>query len=348
MDPVYNLDLYNNNLELYNNFYQYDKPILDGNFVKNNLDIESVEKIIPESDHVMTYGYGSCFYDQIKMSLQSQNTSHIKKVFDYTIGSQRTNPFDLMTLDGKIIERLNYSFEDYYNVCKTGVTNFILENYKREKEGKPLMALLFSVDREGNPFLFTGKSIADKNSEINSLITHSELRRCYKLCIEEHREIARIAKKTIKFVKINQKQNRAVLEEIAPFWLHEGWEEAWKKRKDFRKLQKTFASLETEARDLEKELESRKNEANEIAITPGAHVGQKSRALDGFISSGHAATKARKRADAFYEANIIEVVGDKNRSVRAPKLEEHQWRIQLLQAIKKYNQESDLSKFLSI
>jgi hypothetical protein len=74
---------------------------------------------------------------------------------------------------------------------------------------------------------------------LNKLVTHSELRRCYKLCYEwesspdpELRKFAAIARESLKFVKvIHEKDTGNVsLQKVDPPWNDPTWKAKWEQR----------------------------------------------------------------------------------------------------------------------
>lgn len=208
----------------------------------NKLDYSTLNNIISESKQVMVYGWLDCNYKDLIEDLKKED-SPIKRVFDFSIG--RPNNF-YTTLEERSFEQINpiplirkkiSPEKDGAQYCKAGITNLILENYKREKIGLPLIPLIFCVDIDDNSHHNNSVTLSSKEDKYNRLITHKELRRCYKLCKELESseglcEIAKIAQKTIKFVKLTKTTTESSykLQEVKPFWEKEDWLKNWNER----------------------------------------------------------------------------------------------------------------------
>src|SRR5437763_1694118 len=130
----------------------------------NKLDMDSVKKVCGKSEEVMVYGWKHCGYSQLSTRLE-QPDSPIKRVFDWSLGSMDTaikTPDKATTLEGRKIEQVpvpdmkkfasRRKENDCARFCKLGLTNIVLENYKRLKENKALIPILFVFDRDNNPF----------------------------------------------------------------------------------------------------------------------------------------------------------------------------------------------------
>jgi hypothetical protein len=100
---------------------------------------------------------------------------------------------------------------DLANQFKAGITDLVLENYKRKQIGLDIIPLIFCYDIEGNQFQVNPETITSRNESFKKLYTNMELRRCYKICCEKDPELkimTDIAKETIKFVKLVINTNR--------------------------------------------------------------------------------------------------------------------------------------------
>lgn len=179
-----------------------NNTLLDRDLISTKLDLNSVYNITKKDPEFATqslfgvYGFRSCFYGGIKDALDKKKKI---RTIDYKCGYS-FNKYEKCIRE--VIDNNRYIKSE----CKSGIVNMVLENYKREKEAKlfnkkfePII-LLFSVSREDWD-INLAKLVAERNDNSEG-ITVSELRRCYKLCIEletnpnpELREIARIAKK---------------------------------------------------------------------------------------------------------------------------------------------------------
>lgn len=204
----------------------------------------NVAEIVGDSEQVMVYGWGFCKYLEVSKSLTSDKSSPIKKVFGCAIGTQNCDKNEITTLEGRIIEQVsidsaNKDEKNTARLCKAGLTNLIFENYKRIKEGLPIIPVIFCVDiddaeRKSNFAKYDPVDITSRKNGITNLITHEELRRCYKLCCEfEDPEIREIAKNTFKFVKLTHEgvgDDKYLLKQLKPFWEEKSWDTAFQKR----------------------------------------------------------------------------------------------------------------------
>jgi hypothetical protein len=176
----------------------------------------------------------------------------IKKVHSYRIG----DPFDstAKTIAGRRLNNLFFTGSEYLlqhqapppNVqkqvigreCKTAITNVVLENYKRKKEGKPLIPVLFCIDIDGNPNPARFDRLAAKHPKFNNQITYKELRRAYKLCTHENPSIRAVALETFKFIKLTKNRDGEYTPmSIAAPWAHSLFSSMWDMRKKVSKSQ---------------------------------------------------------------------------------------------------------------
>lgn len=124
----------------------------------------------------MVYGWAHCKYDEVANAL-FQGQLHIQKVFCWVLGCKDALPDEVTTLEGRAIEQVevdeihlkktykkasnekveNTEVKDEHNdfdsrlitrQCKAGLTNIVFENYKRKKEGLPIIPVIFCVDIE--------------------------------------------------------------------------------------------------------------------------------------------------------------------------------------------------------
>lgn len=207
---------------------------LDYSSVKDNFDVDSVKKIIGESKQVTVYGWSHCHYGAVSDALTRD-----LKVFDYRLGNDYESS---ETLERQKIEKMNVytdskSEKEFHRKCKIGISNLLLENYKRCKEGKEFIPLIFCIDTDNNEFITNSETISSKDQELNDKITHSELRHCYKLHCElaespniEFQQMSQIAKKMLKFVKVTRDGRKVVLQEVPALWDWPGLPKAMKER----------------------------------------------------------------------------------------------------------------------
>lgn len=211
------------------------------------INYESAQRCIGQNaEQVMVYGFTHAKYDEIYGSLKAPE-SPIRKLFDWEFGNPK-NPDRCVTLEGMTIEEfaidpvVSSEKETCSRVCKAAVTNLVLENFKRSKKGLPLIPLLFCIESPTTVehHKLTVQSLTSKESKTNGLITHSELRRVYKLCKELEREsdslaqtLAHLAQSTLKMVRVEHQDGLGetfVMQSVLPVWEQSEWEEAWKKR----------------------------------------------------------------------------------------------------------------------
>lgn len=212
-----------------------------------SLDPESVRSIIgKETKQVMVFGFASARYMHVIEHLDEAQHK-IQKVFTYRIGEDIPHGTDQThTAEGtKIIPVLREYGKNkaIARQCKTAISTLIVENYRRKKKGEPLIPLIFCVEysgktEEAKEFKTTSHQLTSREEDFNQLITHSELRRAFKLCKQceqsedpELRELAQIARETFKFVRVEQEDHgRHRLTQVDPIWTADDWESSWQER----------------------------------------------------------------------------------------------------------------------
>jgi hypothetical protein len=212
-----------------------------------DLNYKSVTNICKNSDQVMVYGYGHCKYVEVAAALKSSH-SPIKKVFDVNIGKNTSDLGARITADSHtLIDQVDITpimgleypgvHKQCARECKAALTNLVFENYKRKQQGLPIIPVLFCIDIDGNPFPISVENMTSKQAALNSLITHAEVRRAYKLCCKiEDEQLRKVAQETFKFVKVKKggKPNQGVehfLEEMDAPWTNRTWDGNWEARK---------------------------------------------------------------------------------------------------------------------
>jgi hypothetical protein len=201
------------------------------------LSLPSVKAICGNSDQVMVYGYGTCLYKEIAKILRKA-LSPVKKVFDWRIGQEYiVDDSMLMTTEKTEMQRLDVDFDHSATsrACKAALTNLVFENYKRKSLGLPLIPVIFALDIDGNRRTLKTTSFTSKHPSVNTIVTHSEVRRCYKLCEKFANPMLRqVAQETFKFVKVKKDREEYRLEQISAPWKSADWSEEWAKRKGVR------------------------------------------------------------------------------------------------------------------
>ena len=217
------------------------------------LDYDLVQKILgPTANQVVVYGFDSAKYSQIHDALEEPG-SPFKQVFNHQFGDPEV-PEYCTTLEGSPIEQFpvdeipnpsrDASICKRQNArwCKAALTNLVLENFKRKQEGLPLIPLLFCIESPSTvkEHKLTVQSLTTKEDVANGLVTHSELRRMYKLCKELENDadpigedLAQIARETLKMVRLKRSKNHDgtyVMLPVVPVWEEPEWDTAWIKR----------------------------------------------------------------------------------------------------------------------
>ena len=167
----------------------------------------SAAKLCKGSEQAMIYGWRHCGYYQVSHVLDGIHDGPLKKTLNYLAGDPTlaaNNDF-VTTLEGRNVNLIDYDPTERHlsRKCKAAITDIVLENYKRQKEGLPLIPIIFCIDITDNPQPYSIEKICSKDSKINGQVTHKELRRAYKLCTHPNPKIRAIALQTFKFAKIS-------------------------------------------------------------------------------------------------------------------------------------------------
>jgi hypothetical protein len=188
----------------------------------------SVKKICGSSDQAVIYGYADCKYIELGRLLSGKG-SPLAKVFDYNVGASSRK---VLTKEGRVIQPLQPGLGEFdvKRQCKAGLTNIVFENYKRKKEGLPLIPVLFATSSD---FVSRPLSPSELTSRDNKKITPAEIRRAYKLCSMEG-EIGEIAQATFKFVHVSKAADSpeeiGAVQEMAAPWERPDWKTSWAER----------------------------------------------------------------------------------------------------------------------
>lgn len=197
---------------------------------------KSIKKIIGNSKATMVYGFYHCEY----LNLQKALRKHLDFIFNCSLGNdtssseeelrynQSNGGFDKKIKSGS--DKTSSLSQSLNRMCKAGLVNLILENYKRNLAGLELIPIIFCIDTTENPHPLTSENMLSKTKknngfEMNRITTHSELRRLYKLCHDPKidDEIKEITQKACRFVKVASKKVEKdlvefSLEQVAPPW----------------------------------------------------------------------------------------------------------------------------------
>lgn len=199
-------------------------------------------EICGEAGQAMSYGWEYCGFKFVMTSLQEhakERTFPIQRVFDYTAGEPSWNarPSNT-TLEGNRFNIIQFENDEFTTkrqaigrMCKTGITNLILENYKRDQEDYPIIPLLFLIDCDDNEKPFKMEHMTSKTSQCNNQITYKELRRAYKLWNHSNPSIRKITQETIKFLKLIKVVDGVCdVEEISCPWDNVDFALLWQER----------------------------------------------------------------------------------------------------------------------
>ena len=190
----------------------------------------SLSQVAKGSNQVMIYGWGHCGYDKMTTGTEAASVfdrnSSIKRVFSFKLGNPLFSEYltdSVTTLEGRRMNLLDYARgegqqKSTSRKCKTAITNVVLENYKRQKEGLSLIPVIFAIDISNNPKPCKSAYICSKDSKTNDQVTHKEIRRAYKLCTHPNPKIRAIALQTFKFAKVSIRSHGVTLQQIAAPW----------------------------------------------------------------------------------------------------------------------------------
>lgn len=224
---------------------------------------QSVQNILGESRTAMVYGFASCKYWEVFLALHEHEK--VSRVYNFCLGDecreikvweayQRLDGEWIHQIDSGTFELRNYGSrhekQGCARRCKTGLVNLVLENYRRVKYGDgQITPIIFCIDYEDeagpNPYPLTSERLLSKTRfaeghdgqyvEMNRLITHSELRRAYKLCHDPRvdTEVRQIAHNTFQFVKVKELEDTYELERLVAPWEQVDFQEELAKRKSY-------------------------------------------------------------------------------------------------------------------
>lgn len=192
------------------------------------LDRTSLNKITDGAHRIMVYGFKDCLYQKVEnaiihLGLQAESWSY-----------QSFNTINYDAIDFN----LKNSFLTCGRMCKSILTSLFLENYKRSQDGRPLIPLIFCIEKEDEKGICSLdlKKLAHTRN-IPGCITDEELRRAYKSYKEAGPEFQKIILDTLKFVRVKQNSQDHKLYELEllpPFWQNPEWENLWQERQEFK------------------------------------------------------------------------------------------------------------------
>lgn len=182
----------------------------------------SIDKFAPTGS-ACVYGFQHCSYAQVAEGMKNAGV----RVLDCGLGDERT---EAQREDGskmfKVVSgmhaagvKVGKETRDCNRQCKSGLVNFVMEQVRKKRAGEATDKQIICIDKEGNPYPLTSENLLSKTKTIavsaahtlqmNNIVTHSELRRVYKLCNdpEVDPEVRAVAKEVITFVKVNEKRS---------------------------------------------------------------------------------------------------------------------------------------------
>ncbi len=217
-----------------------------------SLNFSSVEQLVgKKTKEAMVYGFRHAHYLEVQKALCATG-SPIQQVYDWALGSSEKPAVSKITK--KPLEQIRFQKKGagkkpISRLCKAGITNLILENYKRRKEGNEIIPLIFCVGSKNPNKEAYEPSLGENPPSLRTIagrstvVTHSELRRAFRLCKDfMHspdpvlREIAEVARDTIKLVTVDQdeKSDSYSLQQISPTWDDAQWDIEMRGRKATR------------------------------------------------------------------------------------------------------------------
>ncbi|WP_454781584.1 hypothetical protein [Legionella sp. WA2022007384] len=180
------------------------------------VDEKSVKALCGESSEVVVFGFGKYDYKELCNAINKYSGMNALNSDNYDskhTDLSKNNPYSM------------------YNYFKFILNDLMVENYKRQKEGKPIVPLIFVVGKSDAKY--DPKQIAQRDDDpTEKWVTLTELRRVYKLATEFGPEFSQVALDTIKFVNIETNSDVTTLKLVTPFWESQDWQKDWQTRKE--------------------------------------------------------------------------------------------------------------------
>ncbi|PWY54666.1 hypothetical protein DGG96_16055 [Legionella qingyii] len=180
------------------------------------IDEDSIRELCGNSSEVVVFGFGKYNYKEVCNAFNKSN------------GINAVHSDNYETKNTDLTNNNPYSI---YNYFKFIINDLIVENYKRQKEGKPIVPLIFVVGKSDESY--DPKQIAQRDEgPIDKWVTLTELRRVYKLATEFGPEFSKVALDTVKFVRLETNSEVTTLKPVPPFWEGKEWQQDWQTRKE--------------------------------------------------------------------------------------------------------------------
>jgi hypothetical protein len=199
---------------------------------ETRIPFDNLKEIIGENaQSFMAYGHNHCLYSTVieAAGIRMKKKEHVPadkkpllEVYNGKVGSMN-KVTKRPSGSAKIIKILSGAdcakdpSQAIRRLCKTGLTNIILDNFVRKEEITPIIfAIKISFMEKPSHFIWqaTPEAILSKTAEdpngkkYTTYVTASEIRRAYKLCTDKALpdKFKRIARRSLKFVEISEER----------------------------------------------------------------------------------------------------------------------------------------------
>ncbi|MFI5343090.1 MAG: DUF4116 domain-containing protein [Chlamydiales bacterium] len=208
-----------------------------------SINANSIALAFSKADLLAVYGWKHCEYKKIHELLSAR----YQKVFQcQMLGNPQISADASTTCEGRRLTIFDPVAKDLSSsnstplrdgediryiarICKTGLINILLENYKRTLEKTPLIPLIFIVDISDNPYPVGQASDFFSDAPY---VTHQEFRRCYKMFKlkddpdPDLQQMAEIAKEIIQFIKLEVSGDLGSCVLLPAFYQEDKWDQA--------------------------------------------------------------------------------------------------------------------------
>ncbi|MFI5334756.1 MAG: hypothetical protein ACHQT8_06325 [Chlamydiales bacterium] len=210
--------------------------------------MNSVKQLFGNNQEVMVYGFSSG-WKTTAAKLRSQADTVVKRVYDYDIADNRQT-----MLNGREFRPINATRGDTVkDCCKRTLVDWAFETWIR-KDSQAQIPLLFVLDSDLNEHHANVPDMLTKKAHLNQLITHSELRRLFKLCTDERvdPEVRKAVQKNVVFAHLKSSGSvpdfevlsfepvELFLEQVKAPWEDPAWNVELAKRKQAQKKVKYY------------------------------------------------------------------------------------------------------------
>lgn len=175
----------------------------------------SVKTICGDSNEVVVYGFGAFKYLDVCRAINNDIS-----------GITALNSDDYIYKNQVEDSR---QASNMFSHFKFIINDLVLENVKKQKNGEPIIPLLFIVGLDNQKC--DVNRVLEREDHFDKGVTLTELRRCYKIAHEFGDDLTDIALKTFKFVELHDSSNGYELRVVQPFWTEKNWKQGWDERK---------------------------------------------------------------------------------------------------------------------